>query len=78
MELVQLEGDHVLDLQDFVLLNETGKVIDVFGQTVKVQVSTLEGIFTINGKSRDGELRVGDFVKVGLLIANNTYSVEKI
>ena len=67
-----------MDLQDFVLLNETGKVIDVFCQTVKVQVSTLEGIFTINGKSRDGELRVGDFVKVGLLIANNTYSVEKI
>ena len=67
-----------MDLQDFVLLNETGKVIDVFGQTAKVQVSTLEGIFTINGKSRDGELRVGDFVKVGLLIANNTYSVEKI
>ena len=67
-----------MDLQDFVLLNETGRVIDVFGQTAKVQVSTLEGIFTINGKSRDGELRVGDFVKVGLLIANNTYSVEKI
>ena len=67
-----------MDLQDFVLLNEIGRVIDVFGQTVKVQVSTLEGIFTINGKSRDGELRVGDFVKVGLLIANNTYSVEKI
>ncbi|MGO2764355.1 MAG: hypothetical protein ACTILJ_05815 [Pseudolactococcus laudensis] len=67
-----------MDLQDFVLLNESGRVIDVFGQTAKVQVSTLEGIFTINGKYRDEELRVGDFVKVGLLIANNTYSVEKI
>lgn len=67
-----------MDLQDFVLLNESGRVIDVFGQTAKVQVSTLEGIFTINEKYRDEELRVGDFVKVGLLIANNTYSVEKI
>ena len=67
-----------MDLQDFVLLNETGWVIDVFGQTAKVQVSTLEGIFTINGKCRDGVLHVGDFVKVGLVIANNTYFVEKI
>ena len=67
-----------MDLQDFVLLNETGRVIDVFGQTAKVQVSTLEGIFTINGKCRDGVLHVGDFVKVCLVSANNTYFVEKI
>ncbi|GAX48202.1 hypothetical protein [Pseudolactococcus reticulitermitis] len=67
-----------MDLQDFVLLNETGRVIDVFGQIAKVQVSTVEGIFTINGKCHEANLSVGDFVTVGQLIANNTYSVEKI
>jgi hypothetical protein len=68
-----------LDLQDFLLLNETGKVIDVLGKIAKVQVSTMEGIFTINGKWSEGKhLEIGDYVKVGSLIANNTYTVEKI
>jgi hypothetical protein len=67
-----------MDYEEYLFLHEKGRVIDRFGDVVKVQITTLEGIYTVNARDPARKLNVGDQVKILGKEAVNYYFVDKI